>query len=111
MIDTEKKQQKLNALRCLLNEKEKDFERRKAKRAIITILGFAIFYFWLIFNIEKPVGWYVVLTALAAIFFAGIHFGANAIIFSQLCQKSREEDELIKQIKKSISQIENSKKP
>mgnify|MGYP003304544025 CR=1 FL=1 len=99
-------QEKLNLLYRMLNEKEKDFERRKVKRAILTILGFAIFYFWLLFNLDKPTGWDIVLTVPLAIVFAGIHFWVNAIIFSQLCQKSKDESDLLAIIRKKIREIE-----
>jgi ABC-type polysaccharide/polyol phosphate export permease len=104
-------QEKLNTLYQMLNEKEKDFERRKVKRTILTILGFAVFYFCLLFIIEEPSGWDIVLTIPSAVVIAGIHFWANGIIFGQLFQKSKDEADLLASIRKMIREIEGRKKP
>ena len=96
-----------NELWKLYYQKDKEFEKAKGKRTLLTILGFAILYFIVFCWIEKPtsiagIGVYLI----AAMVSSGIHFWINAMIFSYLCNKGRDESEVLKQIKKRIDEAE-----
>ncbi len=78
-----------NDLWKLLCEREKQVEAARAKRAITTILAFAVVYFLIFYFINTPTEFLdIVGELLAAIFIAGVHFWSNAIIFSTLCKKT-----------------------
>lgn len=96
-----------NELWKLYHEKDKEFEKAKGKRTLVTILGFAIFYFVVLYWLWKPTDIKGIGEALiAALFFGGLHFLVNAAIFSHLCNKGRDESEVLKQIKKKIEEAE-----
>ena len=96
-----------NELWKLYNEKDKEFEKAKGKRTLVTILGFTIFYFIVLCWIEKPtsiagIGAYLIVAVVSG----GIHFWINALVFSYLCNKGRDESEVLKQIKKEMDEAE-----
>ena len=97
-----------NELWRLYCERDKEFEKAKGRRTIITILGFAIFYFAVLYSYGKPDS----LTdfgalLLLSIVFGGVHFWINAPIFVYLCNKGREETEILKSIKKRMDEAEH----
>ena len=108
MQDNEKKQEELNRLCRLLYERGKEFEKAKGKRAIITVLGFAVFYFWCFSALEgMPTGIDIVAAIVGAIFVAGFHVLINAGIFGYLHRKGSEESEALESIRKRIRELEN----
>ena len=101
-----------NELWKLYCQKDKEFEAAKARRAILTILLFAVGYFVVIYVLEnKPTDIKTISGILfAAIFLSGIHFLINSIIFLHLFQKGREEAEILERIRKRINEIEAEEK-
>ena len=95
-----------NELWKLYYQKDKEFEAAKTKRSILTILGFAVFYFVVLYFIEKPTGLDILGNVIFALIIAGIHFFVNAIVFGHLTNKGRAESEALNAIKKQIDNIE-----
>ena len=108
MSDIEKKQEELNRLHRLLCEKDQEFEKAKGKRTVVTILIFTAFYYWILWLLAKPSGAEFLTNLFVAAVFASIHFFANLTIFSQLCQKGREESEILDSIRNRIKETEKS---
>ena len=90
----------------LYTERHKEFEAAKTKRTVITILGFAVAYFLILFNLEHPEGFAIFGTAAVALVFSGIHFWINAIVFGYLSMKGREETEILDSIRRRIKELE-----
>lgn len=107
-MDNNEKKAELNRLYRLLYERDKEFEAAKGKRTIITILGFAIFYFAVVYAVSKPAGLDIIYALVFAIVFAAVHFLVNATIFLQLFQKGREESERLDAIRRQISELEKT---
>lgn len=105
-MDSNERNAELNRLYRLLYERDKEFESAKGRRTIITILGFAIFYFVVLCAFEKPTGLNILATFVIAIVFAVVHFLINALIFLQLFQKGRAESETLDAIRKRITEVE-----
>lgn len=104
-----KKQEEINRLNRLLYEKDKEHEKAKWNRAVITTLAFAAFYFWLLWRVDGLTSLLdVVGTIFAAIVIAGIHLVVNSIIFGQLSDKGRSEKEALERIKRQIRELEES---
>lgn len=104
-----KKQEEINRLNRLLCEKDNEFEKAKGKRTIVTILAFAAFYFWLLWQVDGFSNLLdVVGTIFAAIVIAGIHLVVNSVIFGQLSDKGRSEKEALERIRKQIRELEES---
>ena len=101
----DKKQEELDRLYRLLQERDAEFEKAKGKRTIITILGLSIFYYWLFVNLGEPTGIELLFIIIPTIMIAGFHFFVNATIFAYLCNKSREENEILDNIKKRIKDL------
>lgn len=95
-----------NELCKLLAEKEKEFEKAKTRRIIITILVFSAVYFLVLCYVDHPTGLEILGEALAAIFLGGLHFYVNSIVFSLLFQKSETENKVLEFLRKKISEIE-----
>lgn len=87
-------------------EKDREYEKAKGKRALLTILGFTIAYYFVFLLADKPTGIGIILTILPALFAAGIHFWANTIVFTWLNSKGREEQEHLDYLKKEIQKYE-----
>ena len=100
------KEEELKRLYRLLYQKDKEFEKAKLKRTLLTILGFSLFYFIVICQTGKPVGFDILKVIVIAIVLGGFHFFINACIFAPLCQKGREEGEFLDSIRKRISDLE-----
>ena len=103
MID---KEAELKELYRRLYELDRKFEKAKGKRTIVTILGFAVFYFWVFYILNDPVGIEIIFDVILAIVIAGFHFFANVTIFGQLSQLGREENAILENIRKRIRELE-----
>ena len=88
-----------NELWKLYCQKEKEFERAKGRRAIKTILFFAVVIFLIIYLLEKPTGFDIVGDFLVSIIFSGVHVVVNAAIFGQLSDVSAREKMILEDIK------------
>ena len=104
-LDEKEKNEEKKRLYRLLCEREKEFESAKLKRMIITIIGFAIFYFYVFYGLEKPTGIAILFCVLLSIVFATAHFFINATIFGALAQKGRAESDILENIRKEISNL------
>lgn len=103
------KKDELNRLHQLYLKRDREFERAQIQRLIITILGFSIFYFLLLWHIAdtstlKNVLWILFISVAIACF----HVFINASIFGALSQKSMAENRRLEAIKTEISKLENS---
>lgn len=113
------KQEELNRLYLLLYERDKEFEKAKGKRTIITVLFLTAVYFVLLFcfSIFAPIAEIksifdvfstdirITLGILVVSFvLAWIHFMANLTIFGQLYNMGRAETETLERIKKLIEE-------
>lgn len=87
-------------------ERDKEFESAKTKRTVITILGFAVAYFLILFNLEHPDGFAIFGTAAVALAFSGIHFWINAAVFGYLSRKGHEEAMRLESIRNQIKEID-----
>ena len=97
-----------NELWRLYCERDKEFEKAKGRRTLITIIGFSIFYLIVLYLFGKPTdiedfGGMLI----AALVFGGLHFWINATIFVYLCNKGRDESEVLNQIKKRMDEAEH----
>ena len=104
-LDEKEKNEEKNRLYRLLCEREKEFESAKLKRMIITIIGFAIFYFYVLYALEKPTGTPIIGCLILAIVFSAVHCFINAAIFGALAQKGRAESDILENIRKEISNL------
>lgn len=102
----DKKQEELDRLYRLLQERDAESEKAKGKRTIITILGFSIFYYWLFVNLGEPTGIDLLFIIIPSIMIGAFHVFVNGSIFAYLCNKSMQENETINSIKKRIREIE-----
>lgn len=87
-------------------ERDKEFEAAKAKRNIITILGFSVFYFCLFYSLNGSFGWHILLFAVIALVFAYGHFWINLTIFGYLFRKGHEEAMRLESIRNQIKEID-----
>ena len=76
------------------------------KRNILTILGFAVVFFWILCQLMSPSGWDILIAAVFALIWSGIHFLVNACIFSPIASKGRDEADRLRDIRKQISELE-----
>lgn len=96
-----------NELWKLYCQRDKEFEKAKGRRTLITIIGFAIFYFTALYSFGKPTDLKDFGAMLmVSLVFGGLHFWINAPIFVYLCNKGREESEVLKHIKKRMDEAE-----
>ena len=96
----------IDRLYSLYNQLDKQFESAKMKRNILTILGFAVVFFWILCQIMSPFGWDVLKAVVFALIWSGIHFFVNACIFGPLAAKGRDEGDRLRDIRKKISDLE-----
>lgn len=102
-----------NELRRQIQKTEELFERRKEKRMIFTILLYSAVNFWIIYlldkrNIESLMD--IIGLGLGSIFLGFIVFFFNAVIWSQLWQKSQDEKDALNFLKKMLEQKEREEK-
>lgn len=93
-----------NELRKHYYELEKRFEANKKKRAIKTILAFAVAFFIIGYIIEKPTGWQIISILVASVFMAVIHVVINGAIFSQLSDINKAENNILEGIRKKLNE-------
>lgn len=94
-----------NELRKHYYELQKRFESNKQKRAVKTVLAFAVAFFAVLYAVEKPTGILeILLTIVASVIWAGFHFFINAFIFGQLCDVSNGENRILEGIRKQLNE-------
>lgn len=94
-----------NELRKHYYELQKRFESNKQKRAIKTILAFAVAFFAVLYMVEKPTGILEILaTIIMSVIWSAVHFFINAFIFGQLCDVSNGENRILEGIKKKLDE-------
>ena len=116
-IQKKLKQQEINRLSMLLSTKDKEFQKAKGKRTMITTTFFAIFYFVIIVLFRgitditdifyMDLGEIALLVVISTIC-AWLHFWANGVIFGQLSEMGRRERETLDNIRKNIKEVEKS---
>lgn len=94
-----------NELRKHYHELQKRFESNKTKRAIKTILAFAVAFFAVLYMVEKPTGILEILLAIvASVIWSFFHVSINATIFGQLFDVSNGEKRILEGIKKKLDE-------
>jgi hypothetical protein len=93
-----------NELRNHYYELERRFEANKAKRAVKTILAFAVAFFVIFYSTDRPTGLEIIGAAVVSIVMAGIHFLVNGLIFSQLISVSNAENKILENMKKKLQE-------
>ena len=88
----------------LLAAREAQFEKAKIRRAIKTILAFAVVFFLLLCLDEKPSGIEFVWTAVVSVVIAGVYFIVNATVFGWLSMKSETERKILEDLRKQLSE-------
>lgn len=105
-IEAEKRRKKEELYRQLY-EQERRSENNKIKRAIITILAYAVVIFLLFFARDKHKDFYdFVKEAAGSIIAAGFCFFVNAGVFGMLSQWSQDENREIERIREEISKMD-----
>ena len=102
-----------NELIKLINEKEKQFQKNKLKRAGLSFLVFLAINFlllgWIEGAFESLAISALIDTALLAFVYAVILFFVSTIIFGQLFDMNRGEENYLKELNKKLSEMEQSK--
>lgn len=88
----------------LLVTKEAQFEKAKERRAIKTIVAFAVIFFLLLCWVEEPTGIEFIWAAVLAVVMAGVYFVVNAAVFGWLSLKSESERKYLEQLRKQLSE-------
>lgn len=88
----------------LLAVREAQFEKAKERRAVKTILAFAIVFFMLLCLVDKPEGLELLWAAFASVIVAGIYVVVNAIVFGWLFQQSETERKILEDMRKQLSE-------
>ena len=104
MVDNEAKQEELNRLHRLLFEKDEEFQRARLKRGVLTIIGFAVFYFVAFYLLLR---WSLLEALVITPIFAVIHVLLSSPVFYALFTKSRAEDEFLEEVRKKINDIQD----
>lgn len=107
MLDNEAKKKERDQLIRQYYAMDKAFEDAKTKRNIIAILAFSLVYFLLLYSRYIHGIKDFVEAAVVSIVLGGIHFFANAIVFSILAEKAKEENDALAWINKRIRELEN----
>lgn len=85
-------------------ELERKFDANKARRAIMTVLAFAVAFFVILYIVEKPEGIEILYLVPVSIIMAGINFFVNSIVFTQLCNVSNSENKVLEEIRKKLQE-------
>ena len=85
---------------------EKRFEKAKQKRNLITITGFAIAIFLLIWITERPTGVALFGELAAAFVLAGLHFVINGAVFGALFQRSEAERKELERLRNKLAETD-----
>ena len=88
----------------LLVVKEAQFEKAKERRAIKTVLSFAIVFFLILCWVEDPSGIEFVWAAIMAVIMAGIYVVVNAAVFGWLSQQNESERKYLEDLRKKLSE-------
>lgn len=107
-----KKIDEKNKLCAELNRLDREFENNKLKRNLKTIALYTVINMFLSYFLLKLVNGEVEVTAmlimlLPSAVLAGISFLINAVIFSQLLNKSNVENTILKEMEKRISVMDD----
>ena len=100
------KEEELKRLYRLLYQKDQEFEKAKLKRTLLTILGFSLFYFVILYSIGNNTLKDIIMEIVISVVLGGFHFFINLCIFAPLCQKGREETSFLDSLRKRISELE-----
>ena len=99
-----------NELIIEISTKEKQFEKNKLKRAGLSFFAFFVINFillgWLEGTFENPTAYNIGETAILAIIYTVIIFFASLIIFGQLFNIARGEEDYLKALNKKLSEME-----
>ena len=98
-----------NELYRLMLQKEKEFERNKLKRSILTIFVYAAVFFvvcLLAEGVEDAPLQEILGNALFCLFISGVFFVVNSAVLGHLFSKSRNEYEFIKDLKIQIDEMD-----
>lgn len=93
-----------NELRSLISQKEREFEKAKLKRALLTTLAFATGYFLLFTNLQETSGMDFGSRLILSIVLAVIHFFSGILIFTQLYSVGEAERKHIEYLEKELSE-------
>lgn len=85
-------------------ELERQFEANKTKRAVKTVLAFAVAFFIIWYIIGKPSGLEILGVLVASVFLAVIHVVINGAIFGQLCDANKAENKILEDIRKKLKE-------
>lgn len=88
----------------LLVEKEAQFEKAKERRAIKTILAFAVVFFIILCWIAEPTGIEFIWLAVPAVILAVVHVFVNASVFGWLSLQSESERRFLENLRKQLSE-------
>ena len=88
----------------LLAVKEAQFEKAKQRRAIKTVLAFAIVFFLILCWVETPSGIEFLYAAISAVVMAGIYVVVNAAVFGWLAMQSESERRYLDDLRKKLSE-------
>ena len=91
-----------NELYKLLVAKERQFEKAKERRAIKTILAFAVVFFLILCWVEKPSGIEFIWAAVVAVVMAVVHVFVNATVFGWLSMQSESERKYLEDLRKKL---------
>ena len=100
---------KRNELYRLIQQTERDFERRKSTRAVYTIIFYTavlllIFYAQDQLHLSNFIG--LIGDVIACAFLSGIAYLVNGVIFYQLVTKSESEKIYLESLKKKLDDME-----
>ena len=86
-------------------EKDKEFEKNKFRRTILTIVGIAIFFFLLSFKSINDFKSFLIALVGCSVG-AAFYFYINMLIFVPLFTKSAEENKILEDLKKKYKELD-----
>ena len=107
IMTPDEKQKERNRLTQLYLELDKKYDSAKGKRAIKTIIAFAIAYtaiFWIAKHPLAPLD--ILEFFVVSLLLSSIHFLISATVFSQLINMSNREKNYLEEIRKQIAQLD-----
>lgn len=90
-----------------IQQREKQYKAGRRKRNVKTLLFFSVVYYAVLWILEDPSGWGLLLNILPAVVLAGVHFLINAIIFSQLVTINTRQQKALEDLRKQLSEMES----
>ena len=107
IMTPDEKQKERNRLTQLYWDLDKKYDSAKGKRAIKTIIAFAIAYTAIYWGIQRPDDLLDILAFfVVSLLLSSIHFLINATVFSQLIDMSNREKKSLESIKNQIDQLD-----